>query len=218
MTDYDGTDELDEFIHAYISYLDGDAARPPVEALPAHLRAEATARARLLDASWGALAADLPENDPIATRFGFDQPADTVPIAGAALRRARKKANLDLAQLAEATGGAGIRVSSYELLEIESSDVTRVKGDLAATLVAVLGAPITDLEPASPRRANLGPRLESPWFSELVDDWARSHDRDPGWARNEARRRLLATQFRADDVDDEQLREILAAILHTLGP
>ena len=214
----DINDPLDDIIDSHLRYLEGEGPAPVVSDLPEDLQVEATARIALLDVSWG-VSLELPDDDPVARRFGFDRAGEEITVDGHRVASHRRSAGLDLKSLLALVERAGGRIGPGELYRLEQNTATVVDQPTASALVAALNVALIDIESAG---QDGNPRIRAflagPEFHYLVDDWAGTYGQDQIEVRNTVSRRVLAAQYRAEDVTDDQLIEIVRAILETLEP
>lgn len=215
----DPSDQLDDLVEGFLTHLEGKGPPPDLTDLPDDVRSEADARFEMLRAAHGVLAGPSGSGEArIAARFGLDRAGQQIEIAGAKVKRVRMSKKLQLADLALAVQKSGVELSSAELFRIETAAASPLDQPIVTALVAVLNCSVADLETVdtgdlSPVRAF----LDSPEFHELIESWAAEHDQDAQSTARRAGEQLLAAHYRAQDVTDEQLREILRAILRKLG-
>lgn len=211
-------DQLDPIIDAHLRHLEGDGPAPDLTSLPDDLREEAQARVALLEALWGTQIT-APADDPVARRFGFDRPGETIAVDGHRVAALRKAAGYDLAQLLSRVTAGGGDIAIGALFRLEQSDLTPLRQPTASALVAALGTTLAAIEAAAD--IDLGAVrafLDSPAFYDLVDTWAAEHQRERDEVRAVVEERVLAAQYRAEDVTTEHLTTIVQTILDSLEP
>lgn len=212
-------DQLDAIIDAHLRYLEGDGPAPDLTTLAPDLRDEALVRVRLLEASWDS-AVELPADDPVARRFGFDRAGEQITIDGRRVAQLRKAAGMDLNALHAMITTAGGDLTVGNLFNLEQNTTATVTQPVASAIVAALHTNLTELEvladvPATDpvRRFLAGPR-----FAELIDDWAGQFGRKVDEVRNLVTPKVIAAQYRADDVTEDHLAAIVQTILDDLEP
>ena len=216
MSDID--DELDGIIDEYLAHLDGAGPAPDLGALPDSLQHEAHARLQLIDAMWHAdTHQTTPQDDPVARRFGFDRPGQTIAINGKRVAALRKAAGIDLKELLSRITAAGGTIAPAALLQLEQNPSTTVPQPSASALVAALDTTLAEIEAATPLSADpVRAFLDSPAFDDLLARWATEHGRKPNQVRPVVVERVLASHFRADEVTTEHVAEIVRAVLAAL--
>lgn len=212
-------EQLDAIIDAHLRYLEGDGPAPDLTTLAPELRDEAIARVRLVEASWGAIP-DLPTEDPIARRFGFDRAGQTITVNGRRVAQLRKATGMGFDTLLGLVTAAGGDITAANLLRLEQNSSASVAQPTASAIVAALHTTLADIEPTTTSAATDRVRsfLSGPRFVDLIDDWANRHGRPTSEVRTTVTERLLAVQYRAEDVTDEHLIEIVQTILDSLEP
>lgn len=211
-------DQLDPIIDAHLRHLEGDGSAPDLTALPDDLREEAQARVALLDAMWGAQIIP-PDDDPVARRFGFDRAGETIAIDGHRVAALRKTAGLNLAELLARVTAAGGDIVIGALFRLEQSDSTPLNQPTASALVAALDTTLAAIQASA--GIDLGAArafLDSPAFYDLVDTWAAEHQRERDQVRSVVKERVLALQYRAEDLTTDHLSAIVETILDSLEP
>jgi hypothetical protein len=214
----DPSDQLDDLVEGFLAHLEGEGPPPYLTDLTSDVRAEAEARFEMLRAAQGVLAGSSGSGaGRIAARFALDRAGQQIEIAGAKVKRLRMSKKLQLADVALGVQKSGVTLSSAQLFRIETTVALPLDQPIVTALVAVLNCSVADLETVdtsdlSPVRAF----LNSPEFHDLIASWAAEHDQDAESTARRAGEQLLAAHYRAQDVTDEQLREILRAILRKL--
>ena len=211
-------DQLDAIIDAHLRYLEGDGPAPDLAALAAELRAEAHARVRLLEASWGA-AVEVAAEDPVARRFGFDRAGQEVTIDGRRVAQLRKAAGMELDALLGRVTAAGGNITAGNLFRLEQNSSATVTQPIASAIVAALHTTLAELETAEHPASNpVYLFLSGPRFADIIDDWARRFGGQSSEVRAVVTDKVLAVQYRAEDVSDDHLAEVVQAILDSLVP
>jgi hypothetical protein len=216
MSNFD--DQLDSIIDAHLRYLEGDGPAPDLASLPEDLREEAEARVALFDAMWGAQV-EPPVDDPVARRFGFDRAGEDIALDGHRVSALRKAAGYDLGELLARVTSAGGDINAGALFRLEQSASSLVAQPTASALVAALSTALADIEASTDIDSGaVRAFLDSPEFYELIDSWAADHHLERDEVCTVVTDRVLAAQYRAEDVTVEQLTAIVRAILDTLEP
>lgn len=212
-------DQLDAITDAHLLYLEGEGPAPDLTTLAPELRDEALMRVRLLEASWGAVL-EAPTEDPIAVRFGFDRAGQTITVNGRRVAQLRKATGMDFQTLLGLVTAAGGDITAANLFRLEQSSASNVDQPTASALVAALHTTMADLGATATDVATdrVGLFLSGPGFTDIIDDWARQFGRPTSEVRTTVTERLLAVQYRAEDVTDEHLIEIVMTILDSLEP
>ncbi len=217
-TDQPNPASIERFVHDYMLFLDGEGYQPLIEELPAGDRHEAQARIRLLEAAMAA-GAKVPAGAPerIALRFGFDRAGATIVVSGPKLKGARRRAGLELKQISAAMAAAGTPIRTSHLLHIETATTTPVEQPAVTTLVAILGTAVEDIEAEfAGDVTEMRAMLNSSRFDQMIAGWASDHGGDLPEIRTIVHRQVLAIRYRAEGVNEEQLAELVRAILRTL--
>ena len=209
--------QLDTIIDAHIRFLEGEGPAPDLTSLAPELRDEALARVQMLEVSWGAII-EVPADDPVASRFGFDRAGQAIAINGRRIAQLRKAAGLDLDVLLGLVTAAGGDISAGSLFRLEQERSATVSQPVASAIVAALRTSLAELEATAGSTASNPMRmfLTGPRFSDIIDDWAGRFGRPSDEVRSLVTDRALATQYRAEDVTDDHLAEIVKAILASL--
>lgn len=219
MTSHDDTkDPIEAYITSYLLYLDGDGERPDLSDLEAAEREEVSARIRLLDVARGDRSeATTGAMNRIAKRFGFDRTGTRIAISGARFKAVRQQSQRDLKGIAAAATAAGAPIRTSDLLKVENARATLLDQELVSVLVAVLRTSLAAIEGESTDDASVVHTfLAGPLFSQLIAEWAGAGDLDPDDVRNTVTGRVLATHYRAEDIAEKQLVDLVRAILRSL--
>jgi hypothetical protein len=211
--------QLDAIVDAHVRYLEGDGPAPDLSTLAPELRDEALARVQLLEASWGAVL-EVPSEDPVARRFGFDRAGQTITVNGRRVAQLRKATGMEFDTLLGLVTAAGGDITAAILFRLEQNSSADVAQPTASAIVAALQTTLADIETTTTSTATDPVRLflSSPRFAEIIDDWAYRFGRLASEVRITVTKRVLAVQYRAEDVTDEHLTEIVQTILHSLEP
>jgi hypothetical protein len=211
-------DQLGTLIDAHLRYLEGDGPAPDLMAVAPELRDEAHARIRLLEASWGAVV-EVPAEDPVARRFGFDRAGQEITIDGRRVAHLRKAAGMDLDALLGRVTVAGGGITAGDLFRLEQNSSATVTQPVASAIVAALHTTLAELDTADhPSSDPVRQFLSGPRFADIIDDWADRFGRQSSEVRAVVARKVLAVQYRAEDVSDEHLAEVVRAVLDSLEP
>lgn len=214
--------DIDTIIDQYLQYLDGEAPEPTLDDLTPEERAEAHAQIRVLVALHRTGVPD-PDDDPVARRFGFDRAGADIVIDGRRMARRRQERGLKLNELAAAVNRAGGTITTSALLRLEQQPHGAVPQATVTAIVAVLDTSLQDLEPADASADEAVERLRtllaSPRLEAKVAAWCAEHQRsqrDVG--RHLEQRLLVGAAYRAEDLTEDALLEIVRAILAGLDP
>lgn len=214
MTTNDNT-AMEAFITSYLLYLDGEGPQPNLDDLAADERAEAAARAWLLEAVRPTPATEG-AFDRIARQFGFDRPGTRITVSAKKFKAARQRRKLDLKTIAATATAAGTSIRTNDLLNLEIKGDMQLDQEVVSVLVAILNTTVTAIESDFTEETNVvSAFLASARFDELVQEWLAENDHDPVELRREVSHRVLATHRRADDVTEAQLVELVRAILRS---
>lgn len=212
-------DQLDAIIDAHLRHLEGDGPAPDLVTLAPELRDEAQARIRLLEASWGAVL-EVPTEDPVARRFGFDRAGQTITVNGRRVAQLRKGTGMAFDTLLGLVTAAGGDITAAKLFRLEQNSSADVAQPTASAIVAALHTTLADIETTTTSAATDPVRLflSGRRFADIIDDWAGRFGRPASEVRTIVTERVLAVQYRANDVTDEHLIEIVQTILDSLEP
>jgi len=212
-------DQLDAIIDAHLRFLEGDGPAPDLTTLTPDLRDEALVRVRLLEASWDS-AVELPADDPVARRFGFDRAGEQITIDGRRVAQLRKAAGMDLNALHAMITAAGGDLTVGNLFNLEQNTTATVTQPVASAIVAALHTNLTELEVLAdvPGTDPVRQFLAGPRFAQLIDDWAGRFGRTVDEVRNLVTPKVIAAQYRADGVTEDHLAAIVQTILDDLEP
>jgi cupin superfamily acireductone dioxygenase involved in methionine salvage len=105
------------------------------------------------------------------------------------------------------------------LLKVESSKTTALDQELATVLVGVLDTTVAAIEDDHVQEMDVvRVFLASPFFDQLIAQWAAEHEPDADDVKQLVRDRVLAIHYRAQDVTEEQLADLVRVILRSLEP
>lgn len=220
-TNDDSTSRLEALTEQYLQHLEEDSPAPSIESLPAALRDEARETFAILDSTWGT-EIDLPafEDDPVAIRLGFVGPPISdrmLSVDGAAVKRVRQRAGLDLRQFAQRIADIGETVSIKDLATVERQAVTDLPEPTVALMADALGKPAAALVVDPDMVSDFIAFLYSPRFDAEVASWCETYNMDAAETSVTARQRLLAGQRRSQGSGDVQdWVGLLRAVLESL--
>lgn len=206
---------IDTFVDSYMDYLDGMGDAPSLADLRPELRSEAAARARILEASSGALLeADPTVQDVVARHFGFDRAGQPIAINGTRVAALRLELKLPLDEFVHQVQVAGGDQPLKFWFQAEKNPRIEVPQPTVTALAAVLRTAVESFEADPDVVGAFAFELEG--LEAVVDSWAADHERDPQQTMERVRRELVDAGYRADDVSEEQLLAIVRAILRGL--
>ena len=120
-------DQLDAIIDAQLRHLEGDGPAPDLAELTEEVRTEAIARIAVLETLWSQSVEE--DSDPVAQRFGFDRPGETITIDGRKVAAIRKAAGIDLKELFVRMQTAGASINAGALYRVEQNHRARSTAD-----------------------------------------------------------------------------------------
>lgn len=217
-TDRHENDPIEQLVTEYLLYLDGEGERPELDDIPYAARAEAAARLHLLD-GLRAASVEAPPGaaDRIARTLGFDRAGGRIAVSGPSLKRARDAKGMTLKDIAAAATAAGTPTRTADLLRVESAPSTPLDQELATVLVAILNTSVDAVEDDFPEDMTaMRTFLDGPRFEAMIADWSSEHGREVDHTRTTVRDRALATQYRAKDITEDQIVDLIRAILRSL--
>ena len=154
------------------------------------------------------------QEDPTAAMLGL-VPDPSYALDPAKLKQARSRAGLGISELAARLAARGWTVSRADLFQWESS----ATGDAAPAMIKALaeetGISSDQLVTRQPRTVPpaVARVLESSLFSALVERWARVQNVSRGLATSQLESRMLATVYRGDAADADQMVQSLEALV-----
>jgi hypothetical protein len=138
-------------------------------------------------------------------------------VSGEALRRRRSRLHRKVGDVVSAVQGIGADLTSATLLRLETAPATPLPQPLVTALAVVLDCDVRDLEATSDVQVSaLRAFLDSRRASDAIAAWAADHGRDQREVAGQVRRQLTGTNFRAEQVSEDQFFELLSAILRRL--
>lgn len=217
-TDSNQNDPIEQLVTEYLLHLDGEGERPELADIPHAARAEAAARLHLLD-GLRAASVEAPPGaaDRIARTLGFDRAGGRIAVSGPRLKRARDAKGMTLKAIASAATSAGTPTRTADLLRVESATSTPVDQELVTVLVAILNTSVDAIEDEFADEVTaMRTFLDGPRFEAMIADWSSERGRDIDQTRTVVRDRALAAQYRAKDITEDQIADLIRAILWSL--
>jgi hypothetical protein len=206
-----------EFVDRYLAFLTEGGDEPNLDALEEPLRGQALQYLRALDLLDADEEYPMPAlaDDPIARKFGWDRPDETVTISTAALKQATQSAGMSAQQLAQKLTAAGKPTRLEDLLRFAKGTTATIDSDLAARLAAILHTSVPSLE--APNRVptatgSLDEVLQS--AKERIAELAKKFGKPFEAVEGSLREQLVAVAFR--NQSEEGLREALDVVLKDL--
>lgn len=217
-TDSNEIDPIEKLVTDYLLYLDGEGERPDLAHIPQGDRAEAAARLHLLDGlRTASVEAPAGAADRTARTLGFDRVGGRIAVSGPQLKRARDAKGMSLKDIAEAATAAGAPTRTADLLRAESATSTPLDQELVTVLVAILNTSVDAIEDdLAEDMTATRTFLDGPRFESMIADWSSEHDWELEQTRTIVRDRALATQYRAKDITEDQIADLIRAILRSL--
>lgn len=216
MTDHD---DLADIFEAFLTSLEHGTAAPDLTGLPDDVRIRVARQLELLREGHGVLAEHAAlADDPVFFALGFDRAGTEINIDGDKLKRARKQAGIDYAEIVDRTRNAGADLTVKDLFRLERSASTPLPQVDATALVAALRTSLHNLESDASQTSLMRRFLDSDEFALVVSDWAHAHGMESSRATRRAQSELLAANFRGGrhlDLDD--LHELLQAVLERMA-
>lgn len=216
MTDHE---HLADIFESYLAYLDGQGQEPELASFEPAERERISRQFGILRDGYGVLAR-MPDlvDDPVFAALGFDRAGTDIDIDGTKVASARKRLQLDIADIAERMHNAGSTVSVRDLFQLERNSATLPQRD-ATALVAALRVSLADIEGGSDvRESPMRQFLRSEVFGQRVRDWAGAHSADYDAVVRRASSQLLAAHFRGEEhVDFHALEDLLRVVLEDMA-
>lgn len=152
--------------------------------------------------------------DPIAAMLGLI-PDRSYALDSSKLKQARKRAGLQLSDLVARLADRGWTLDRADLFRWENQSTADVAPAMIKALAEETGTNPDQLVTKQPRAipAAIASALESPLFASLVERWARVQNVSPGLATSELESRMLATVYRGDNADTDQMVQSLEALV-----
>lgn len=168
------------------------------------------------DALWlSAQRAPALEDDPVAAMLGL-VPDIECRLASAALSRARKRARLNITDVAARLRQRGWEFDKSDVFRWETRTATDVPPAVVQAIADILGTPVDNLISA-PAPASMPDHLAAarrhPRFEQLVSRWAQARQVSRAVAAATLESRMLATVHRGEHPDTEQLLRSLDALV-----
>lgn len=199
MTDDQQEDILDKAVVASASPAQGDTA--PLQ--------------NIADLLWEANQGAPPlREDPIAAMLGL-VPDPSYALDCSKLKQARKRAGLQISDVIARLSARGWTVDRADLFRWENQSAGDVAPALIKALAEETGTSSDQLVTKQPRAvpAAIERALDSPLFAGLVERWAKVQNVSRSLAASELESRMLATVYRGDDADADQMVQSLEALV-----
>jgi|GEM_PF-3194361 len=214
-------DRVDEIVNQYLRYLTDGKTPPSLYHIPERERVEVNAIMRILEASWGSDAVEIPplEFDPLAVELGLVAAAPAiVSLSGPAIKAARKRSGKGLRAVVDQLVAQGFTIDATWVFNLEQVEVTDVASSLASGLARLLDAPLTEIQAAapSPGRSPLQSFLKSRRFMQAIERWAHVHGVEVPRLRTWAEGQLMAGAYRTKGMPtDEEWERLLNTLFET---
>lgn len=168
------------------------------------------------DALWlSAQRAPALQDDPVAAMLGL-VPDSECRLASAALSRARKRALLNISDVAARLRQRGWEFDKSDVFRWETRTATDVPPAVVQAIADILGTPVDNLISA-PAPASMPDHLAAvrrhSRFEQLVSRWAQARQVSRAVAAATLESRMLATVHRGEHPDTEQLLRSLDALV-----
>jgi transcriptional regulator with XRE-family HTH domain len=168
------------------------------------------------DSLWlAAQGAPALEDDPVAAMLGL-VPDDECRLDSAALSRARKRAHLNVSDVADRLRQRGWEFDKSDVFRWETRAASDVPPAVVQAIANILNTPVNNListtTSASPPDYLAAVR-RSPLFEPLVSRWARARRVSQAVAAATLESRMLATVHRGEHPDTDQLLQSLAVLV-----
>lgn len=152
--------------------------------------------------------------DPTAAMLGL-VPDPSYALDPDKLKQARKRVGLQLSDLVGRLQGRGWSVNRGDLFRWESQSASDVAPAMIKALAEETGTTPDQLATQQPRTvpAAIVQVLESSFFPALVERWARVQNVSRALATSQLESRMLATVYRGDDADADQMVQSLEALV-----
>ena len=152
--------------------------------------------------------------DPIAAMLGL-VPDPSYALDPSKLKQARKRADLQLSDLVARLSARGWTLDRADLFRWENQSTADVAPAMIKALAEETGTSSDQLVTKQPRAipTAIARALESPLFTGLVERWARVQNVSPSLATSELESRMLATVYRGDEADTDQMVQSLEALV-----
>lgn len=183
------------------------------EASPA--QEETSSLRNIADLLWEANQGAPPlREDPIAAMLGL-VPDTSYALDSGKLKQARKRAGLQISDLIARLSARGWTVDRADLYRWENQSTSDAAPALIKALAEETGINPDQLVTKQPRAvpAAITHALESPRFAGIVERWAKVQNVSRSLATSELESRMLATVYRGDDADADQMLQALQALV-----
>lgn len=153
--------------------------------------------------------------DPVAAMLGL-LPDPSYALDSKKLKQARKRAQLQLSDLVTRLNIRGWELDKSDLYRWENQSTNDVAPALIKALAEETGVSSDQLVTQGPKAvvpSAIAVATKSPLFAGLVDRWARLQNVSRGLASSELESRMLATVYRGDHADADQMLQSLEALL-----
>lgn len=152
--------------------------------------------------------------DPIAAMLGL-VPDPSYALDSGKFKQARKRAGLQISDLISRLSARGWTVDKTDMFRWENQSTSDVAPALIKALAEETGISSDQLVTKKPRAvpAAIARALESPLFAEVVERWAKVQNVSRSLATSELESRMLATVYRGDDADANQMVQSLEALV-----
>lgn len=179
-------------------------------------RDELTGLVDTADAVWqSAQGAPALEDDPIAAMLGL-VPDRECQLDSAALSRARKRAHLNVSDVAARLRQRGWEFDKSDVFRWEARTATDVPPAVVQAIADILSTSVDDLTTASASPSlpdHLAAVRRNPRFDQLVDRWVEARRVSRTVAAAALESRMLATVHRGEQPDTEQLLRSLDTLV-----
>ncbi len=152
--------------------------------------------------------------DPIAAMLGL-VPDPSYALDSSKLKQARKRAGLQISDLVARLSARGWTVDKADLFRWENRSTSDAAPALIKALADEVGISSDQLITKQPRAvpAAIVLALKSPLFAGLVERWAKVQNVSGSLATSELESRMLATVYRGEHADADQMVQALEALV-----
>lgn len=158
------------------------------------------------------------EDDHVAALLGLVPNSECV-LDPTALSRGRKKAGLNVSQLAELLRDRGWDFNKSDVFRWERNGASDVPPAVIQTVAEILGVPVDALVAAGPKTQatiTLARLRKNPLFDQLAKRWARAQQVSYSVARASLEGRALATVHRGEHPDELQMLSSLESLVNSI--
>ena len=177
---------------------------------------EATQLRRMADLLWDSVHGAPPlQQDPVAAMLGL-VPDSNLALDASKLIRICKRARLEPSSLAARLSARGWQVQPRDVFRWQTGSTSDVSPALIAAIADEAGVQIEELtarDAAEPARSALAGLVKSSAFQALVARWARVQGVSIALANSQLESRMMATVYRGDRVDPDQMLDSLEALV-----